>query len=526
MVDCGFEQGFVAAAEVFELALKAALETAKERLRRFLAMLVAAHDVHHKRGDEGSREQVAGQHGEADRLGQRDKEKLCNAREEEHGHEDDADAEGGNECGDGDLLSAIENCLAHFFAHGEVALDVFDLDSGIVDEDAYGESETSESHDVDGLADRSEKNDGDEDGERDRDRDNDGWTPVAEEDEDHDRSERGGDQTFAQDSVDGGADEKRLVEEAGDFEFGRKGLRGLLHDSFHAGDDVERGGIAVFVDRHQHASVAVVANDVGLRSEGVADVSNVAHVQCGAVEGFHRKVVEFRDGLRSSVHLDAVLELAHLDGAGGQNNVLRVDGVDDVVGLEAKGLELGQVEIDLNLRNLAAVGIGGSRAGNRGQIVAKEVLAEIEELLLSECFAAEPELNNGSSGCAIRNDERGSSAGWEAANAGLANGSDLRDGSLHVGALLEENFDDAQAVHGLGFHVLDVINGGSDAALGVGDDAVGHVLRRHAGIEPDDGDYGNVDVGEDVDGSAQDGDGRQDNDDERHHNKCVGTAKG
>src|SRR5208282_5998693 len=149
------------------------------------------------------------------------------------------------------------------------------------------------------------------------------------------------------------------------------------------------------------------------------------------------------------VHLDAVLELAHLDGAGGENNVLRVYGVDDVDGLEAEGLELGQVEIDLNLGNLAAVGKGRSCAGNGGEIVAQKVLAKIEELLLGQCFAAEPELNNGSSGGAIRNDERRCGAGREAADAGLADGSDLRDCSLHIGALLEENFDDAKPVDGL-----------------------------------------------------------------------------
>ena len=90
-------------------------------------------------GDEGSAEEVAGEHGEDDRHGQGGEEELGGAGEEDDGDEDDADAEGGDEGGDGDLLGTVEDGLDEAFALVEVAVDVFDFDGGIVDEDADGQ---------------------------------------------------------------------------------------------------------------------------------------------------------------------------------------------------------------------------------------------------------------------------------------------------------------------------------------------------------------------------------------------------
>src|ERR1700733_5471432 len=61
-----FQQRFVSAPEIFELALKSALEPAQKRLRCFGAMFMSAHDVHDERRDECSREKVAGKHRKAD----------------------------------------------------------------------------------------------------------------------------------------------------------------------------------------------------------------------------------------------------------------------------------------------------------------------------------------------------------------------------------------------------------------------------------------------------------------------------
>src|ERR1039458_9062464 len=96
MLEGGFQQLLVTAAKVFKLPLEAALEAAEERLWSLSAMLVAAHDVHDQRRDERSGKQIAGQHGEAHSLSQRYEQEFRHARQEEHGHEHDADAERGD----------------------------------------------------------------------------------------------------------------------------------------------------------------------------------------------------------------------------------------------------------------------------------------------------------------------------------------------------------------------------------------------------------------------------------------------
>ena len=153
MLKRGFQQGLVAAAEIFEFPFESPLEAAEERPGRFRSMLVAAHDVHHQRGNQSSREQIAGQHGEADRLGQRHEQEFGHARQEEHRHEHDADAERGNERRNRNLLRAIEDGLPHLLAHGEIALDVFDFDRGVVDQNSHRQRQTAQGHDVDGFAD-------------------------------------------------------------------------------------------------------------------------------------------------------------------------------------------------------------------------------------------------------------------------------------------------------------------------------------------------------------------------------------
>ena len=82
----------------------------------------------------------------------------------------------------------------------------------------HGEGESAEGHDVDGFAQGAQQNDGHENGERDGDGDNDGRTPVAQKEQDHGGGETGGDEAFAENSLNGSADEERLIEERSDGE--------------------------------------------------------------------------------------------------------------------------------------------------------------------------------------------------------------------------------------------------------------------------------------------------------------------
>ena len=92
-----------------------------------------------------------------------------------------------------------------------------DLDGSVVDQDADGEGETAEGHDVDGLADEAEDDDGGEDGERDGDGDDDGRAPGAEEEQDHQAGEdRRAIDRLADDADDRGSDEDGLIADGGD----------------------------------------------------------------------------------------------------------------------------------------------------------------------------------------------------------------------------------------------------------------------------------------------------------------------
>ena len=65
MLQRSFQQLIVAITELIEATLKPALIAPENRLRPSRAMFVAAHDVHHQRRNQGSREEIGRQHGEA-----------------------------------------------------------------------------------------------------------------------------------------------------------------------------------------------------------------------------------------------------------------------------------------------------------------------------------------------------------------------------------------------------------------------------------------------------------------------------
>jgi hypothetical protein len=165
-------------------------------------VILLLEQIHGHGRHQRAREHVGGEHGEDDRLGQRDEEVARDAAEEEHGQEDDADAKRGDQRGNGDLRGAFEDGLVEFVALFEVALDVLDGDGGVVDQDADGEREAAEGHDVDGLAEQAEDDDRGEDGERDGDGDDERGAPAEpEEEQDHEAGERGGDDGFANDAL-------------------------------------------------------------------------------------------------------------------------------------------------------------------------------------------------------------------------------------------------------------------------------------------------------------------------------------
>ena len=74
---------------------------------------------------------------------------------------------------------------------------IFDFDRRVVHQDADGECEAAEGHDVDRLAKRGQDGERGGNGERNRGADDEGRAPGTEEQQDHEAGERGRDGGFA-----------------------------------------------------------------------------------------------------------------------------------------------------------------------------------------------------------------------------------------------------------------------------------------------------------------------------------------
>ena len=154
-------------------------------------------------------------------------------------------------------------------------------------------------------------------------------------------------------------------------------------------DDVERGGVAGLVDGHQDAALPVHAHDIGLRRESVADVGHIANIDASRRwlvlmgRSFSAAMVSVEPFI-----CDVVFGGTELDGAGGERQILRADGVDHVNRRQALGLQRGDIHVDGDLRAaFRHKGQGIGYAGNGGQLVADEVRAEIEQLLFGKALS-------------------------------------------------------------------------------------------------------------------------------------------
>ena len=78
-------------------------------------------------------------------------------------------------------------------------------------------------------------------------------------------------------------------------------------------------------------------------------------------------------------------------------------------------------------------------------------------------------------------------------------------GAGHIGAFVQIDLLDADALVARRLDARDVIDQRGELALVQGQDAVLHVLGAHAVVGPDDGHHRNVDFGKDVDRHAQRG---------------------
>ena len=167
-----------------------------------------AHQQHDERGHERPRQDVRRDHREHHRFGEGDEQEARDARQEEHGHEHDADAERGHERRDADLAGADQDRLLELGPAMEVPLDVLDGHDRLVDQDPDGEREPAQRHQVEGLAHDLQRQDRRQDRQWNRERDDERAAPVAEEQQDHRGGERRRDQRLDDHALDRGFHEQ------------------------------------------------------------------------------------------------------------------------------------------------------------------------------------------------------------------------------------------------------------------------------------------------------------------------------
>ena len=176
----------------------------------------------------------------------------------------------------------------------------------------------------------------------------------------------------------------------------------------------------------------------------------------------------------------------------GKNEILRVDGVHDVLGRKVLRLQRLQIEIDRNQPLLAAVRPGDGGALHRDEADADLVHAGVKDFLLGQPLAADAILQDRNGRGVVLNDQRRGRPGRHRAQDGLRDGGDLRHARVHGCPLAEEHLDDADAVVGGGLDVLDVVDRGRQRALMVVHHALFDFLRAQAGVTPEDADHRDV----------------------------------
>ncbi len=402
-------------------------------------------------------------------------------------------------------------------------MNVFEFDGGVIDENTDRKGEPAKRHHIDGFADQCHDGKRRQNGQRDGDADHQRAAPTAEEEQDHQGGEHGGDSGFMEHVVDSAANEDGLIEEAFDVQFGRH----ADHDAFElvddALDDVERGRRTGFEDCEKRAAAAVVTHDVGLHGVAVADAGDILEADHCAVDDLDRHLVEGIDVGGAGVETDAVFLVAELGSARGQDEVLRGHRQVDIDRRDAARVHLFGVEIDHDLAHASAVGSGERSALDGGELGADEVLAEVVELLFAEAGAGERELEDGHTGCVVTNDGGRRDAGRHDADDAAAEGADLRDGHLHFHFRVEVDADNAGALNGLRFDVFDVVDAGGEAAFKRRDDALGHFVGGDAGVAPDDGDDRDVDGRKNIHRHGVDAQKPQNGDEHRHYDERVRT---
>ena len=209
----------------------------------------------------------------------------------------------------------------------------------------------------------------------------------------------------------------------------------------------------------------------------------------------------------------------------GHDQVLEVERIRYVNGRQPLRVQLVKVQVDHDLALLTSERKRHRRALHGGERRADEVVPEVEDFLLLERLAAQPELENRHAGRVVLEDLRREGPRRHVADLDLALRHDLRQREVHLHGRVEEHADDGDALVRLGLDVLDTDDVRRHRSFEVRDDPALHLLRRQPVVLPDDADDGKIDVGENVHGHRRDRETARDGDEQRHDDEGIRTPE-
>ena len=216
-----------------------------------------------------------------------------------------------------------------------MALDVFNRHRGVVHKNADRQGQTPQRHEIDRLPERTQDGQRGQDRKRNGYRDDERAAPGPEKEQDHQPGQSRCDDTFADDPADRRRDEKGLIAELLHLHVAGHGFQNSDHGGLDSAGDIERGGAAVLQDAEHGAAHAILTDHVLLRQIAIADLGHVLKANYRSIYGLNRQVFQRVNERGTGVEIDRIFLGIDLDRAAGEDKVLNIECVDNVLCREA-----------------------------------------------------------------------------------------------------------------------------------------------------------------------------------------------
>ncbi len=473
---------------------------------------------------DGARDKKRRKQGDGNGERQGNEQQLGDADDEQdrQEHHDRRDRRG--EDRHGHLARRFQDRLPAPLTGIEVALDIFQLHDGIIDQPSDPQGQSAQGKDVQGLSGEIQKNKRHHDRQRNRHRNNHGAGEIAEEDEDHGSRQDRPVQGLLHEVVDGLANVDGLVE--GDAElhprrdadhFRQGGSEGVNH--FHCVGDW------LFIDAQVNGPIPVGSNDIGLDVRRIHDSAKVSHPhRISLLIDLDDDVVDRLDRSELVVGEDVVIEVAGLDIARRQNQVGGFDGAHDVKDGQPAGIQERGVEIDVDLTNLAAFDRRRRHVRELFDLRGDGIEGEVVEGALIQIAPGDRDKRDRNIGDVKLDDEGLQDPGGQA----VENLGDplhhLHLPDIDIGAPIEPDLYGPDAMLGERLHVLHV-GGRADGFFDRIDDALLDVERGRSLVDDPDKRDRHLDIREEIDGEALQRGGAQHHHRQRQHQDADSVSK-